>query len=87
MIPDQTDPPSQIVYPTAQTFCPSTFLYFRDLIEYHMRTGKPVTQSSGAILLNPISRPDWQLDNKDVILLEKIGQVSPYPYALLNGEY
>lgn len=41
-----------------------------------MRTGKPVTQSSGAILLNPISRPDWQLDNKDVILLEKIGQVS-----------
>ncbi|VDM32423.1 unnamed protein product [Hydatigera taeniaeformis] len=45
-----------------------------DLIEYHMRTGKPVTQSSGAILLNPISRPDWQLDNKDVILLEKIGQ-------------
>lgn len=49
---------------------------FRDLIEYHMRTGKPVTQSSGAVLLNPISRPDWQLDNRDVILLEKIGQVS-----------
>ncbi|VDD82476.1 unnamed protein product [Mesocestoides corti] len=45
-----------------------------DLIEYHMRTGKPVTQSSGALLFNPISRPDWQLDNKDVILLEKIGQ-------------
>lgn len=67
---------------------------FRDLIEYHVRTGKPVTQSSGAILLNPISRPDWQLDNRDVILLEKIGQVSflyahsfnfymsfPYPLA------
>ncbi|KAH9278330.1 Tyrosine-protein kinase Fer [Echinococcus granulosus] len=50
------------------------FPTLRDLIEYHMRTGKPVTQSSGAILLNPISRPDWQLDNKDVILLEKIGQ-------------
>ncbi|VDK37756.1 unnamed protein product [Taenia asiatica] len=50
------------------------FPTLRDLIEYHMRTGKPVTHSSGAILLNPISRPDWQLDNKDVILLEKIGQ-------------
>ncbi|KAL5107085.1 Tyrosine-protein kinase Fer [Taenia crassiceps] len=50
------------------------FPTLRDLIEYHMRTGKPVTQSSGAILLNPISRPDWQLDNNDVILLEKIGQ-------------
>uniref|UniRef100_A0A5K3F9M9 Tyrosine-protein kinase n=1 Tax=Mesocestoides corti TaxID=53468 RepID=A0A5K3F9M9_MESCO len=50
------------------------FPTLRDLIEYHMRTGKPVTQSSGALLFNPISRPDWQLDNKDVILLEKIGQ-------------
>ncbi|KAM3178651.1 hypothetical protein ACTXT7_002139 [Hymenolepis weldensis] len=50
------------------------FPTLRDLIEYHVRTGKPVTQSSGAILLNPISRPDWQLDNRDVILLEKIGQ-------------
>ncbi|KAM7533767.1 hypothetical protein Aperf_G00000113258 [Anoplocephala perfoliata] len=50
------------------------FPTLRDLIEYHMRTGKPITQSSGAVLLNPISRPDWQLDNRDVILLEKIGQ-------------
>ncbi|KAL7056041.1 hypothetical protein AAHC03_021197 [Spirometra sp. Aus1] len=50
------------------------FPTIRDLVEYHMRTGKPVTAGSGALLLNPIARPDWQLDNADVQLLEKIGQ-------------
>ncbi|VDL91938.1 unnamed protein product [Schistocephalus solidus] len=51
------------------------FPTIRDLVEFHMRTGKPVTAGSGALLLNPIARPDWQLDNADVQLLEKIGQV------------
>lgn len=50
------------------------FPTIRDLVEFHMRTGKPVTAGSGALLLNPIARPDWQLDNADVQLLEKIGQ-------------
>ncbi|CAI2733285.1 unnamed protein product [Schistosoma spindalis] len=39
-----------------------------------MKTQTPVTAKSGACLITPISRPDWELDNRDVQLLQKIGQ-------------
>jgi len=35
-----------------------------------------VTSRSGAILKTPILRERWELNNDDVILLEKIGRVS-----------
>ncbi|KAH8857334.1 Tyrosine-protein kinase Fer [Schistosoma japonicum] len=50
------------------------FPTIRELIEYHMKTQTPVTAKSGACLITPISRPDWELDNRDVQLLQKIGQ-------------
>ncbi|CAH8551471.1 unnamed protein product [Schistosoma turkestanicum] len=50
------------------------FSTIRELIEYHMKTQTPVTAKSGACLVTPISRPDWELDNRDVQLLQKIGQ-------------
>ncbi|TPP58937.1 Tyrosine-protein kinase [Fasciola gigantica] len=46
----------------------------RELLEYHMQTQTPVTAKSGACLITPITRPDWELDNKDVQLVQKIGQ-------------
>ncbi|CAH8867463.1 unnamed protein product, partial [Trichobilharzia szidati] len=50
------------------------FSTIRELVEYHMKTQTPVTAKSGACLITPISRPDWELDNRDVQLLQKIGQ-------------
>ncbi|CAH8598590.1 unnamed protein product [Schistosoma mattheei] len=50
------------------------FSTVRELVEYHMKTQTPVTAKSGACLITPISRPDWELDNRDVQLLQKIGQ-------------
>lgn len=35
-----------------------------------------MTSRSGAILKTPILRERWELNNDDVILLEKIGRVS-----------
>ncbi|KAF6767802.1 hypothetical protein AHF37_07292, partial [Paragonimus kellicotti] len=50
------------------------FPTIRELLEYHMLSQTPVTAKSGACLTTPIMRPDWELDNKDVQLLQKIGQ-------------
>lgn len=50
------------------------FPTIRELLEYHMQTQTPVTVKSGACLITPITRPDWELDNKDVQLVQKIGQ-------------
>nr|CAH8867750.1 unnamed protein product [Trichobilharzia regenti] len=48
------------------------FSTIRELVEYHMKTQTPVTAKSGACLITPISRPDWELDNRDVKLLQKL---------------
>ncbi|TGZ65068.1 hypothetical protein CRM22_006043 [Opisthorchis felineus] len=50
------------------------FPSIRELLEYHILTGTPVTAKSGACLITPVTRPDWELDNKDVQLVQKIGQ-------------
>ncbi|CAL8067999.1 unnamed protein product [Calicophoron daubneyi] len=50
------------------------FPTIRELVEHHMLTQTPVTAKSGACLITPITRPDWELDNKDVHLVQKIGQ-------------
>lgn len=38
----------------------------------------PITARSGAILKRPILRERWELNNDDVILLDKIGRVCDY---------
>ncbi|XP_066248419.1 tyrosine-protein kinase Fer isoform X2 [Euwallacea similis] len=50
------------------------FPTIRDLIIYQFNSGLPVTQRSGAILHKPIPRERWELNNDDVILLDKIGK-------------
>ncbi|XP_048522923.1 tyrosine-protein kinase Fer isoform X2 [Dendroctonus ponderosae] len=50
------------------------FPTIRDLIIYQFNSGLPVTQRSGAILHKPIPRERWELNNDDVILLDKIGR-------------
>ncbi|XP_030767595.1 tyrosine-protein kinase Fer isoform X2 [Sitophilus oryzae] len=50
------------------------FPSIRDLILYQFNSGLPVTQRSGAILYKPIPRERWELNNDDVILLDKIGR-------------
>jgi len=53
-----------------------TFPSIQELIRHQWLSGLPVTSRSGAILKTPILRERWELNNDDVILLEKIGRVS-----------
>ncbi|XP_043676986.1 tyrosine-protein kinase Fer isoform X2 [Vespula pensylvanica] len=51
-----------------------TFPSIQELIRHQWMSGLPVTSRSGAILKTPILRERWELNNDDVILLEKIGR-------------
>ncbi|KAG7213771.1 hypothetical protein KM043_002993 [Ampulex compressa] len=51
-----------------------TFPSIQELIRHQWLSGLPVTSRSGAILKTPILRERWELNNDDVILLEKIGR-------------
>ncbi|XP_067209784.1 tyrosine-protein kinase Fer isoform X2 [Linepithema humile] len=51
-----------------------TFPSIPELIRHQWLSGLPVTSRSGAILKTPILRERWELNNDDVILLEKIGR-------------
>ncbi|XP_034933840.1 tyrosine-protein kinase Fer isoform X2 [Chelonus insularis] len=51
-----------------------TFPSIPELIMHQWKSGLPVTSRSGAILKTPILRERWELNNDDVILLEKIGR-------------
>lgn len=46
----------------------------RELIVHQHRSGLPVTGRSGAVLVRPIIRERWELNNDDVTLLDKIGR-------------
>ncbi|XP_044263147.1 tyrosine-protein kinase Fer isoform X1 [Tribolium madens] len=50
------------------------FPSIRDLILYQYTSGLPVTGRSGALLYKPIPRERWELNNDDVVLLDKIGR-------------
>ncbi|XP_018576399.1 tyrosine-protein kinase Fer isoform X2 [Anoplophora glabripennis] len=50
------------------------FPSIRELILYQFNSGLPVTSRSGAILYKPIPRERWELNNDDVVLLDKIGR-------------
>ncbi|CAH2006302.1 unnamed protein product, partial [Acanthoscelides obtectus] len=50
------------------------FPSIRELILYQYTSGLPVTSRSGAILYKPIPRERWELNNDDVVLLDKIGR-------------
>ncbi|KAG5898585.1 hypothetical protein JTB14_016597 [Gonioctena quinquepunctata] len=50
------------------------FPSIRELILYQVNSGLPVTGRSGAILHKPIPRERWELNNDDVILVDKIGR-------------
>ncbi|XP_066594620.1 tyrosine-protein kinase Fer isoform X1 [Prorops nasuta] len=51
-----------------------SFPSIQELIKHQWMSGLPVTSRSGAILKTPIFRERWELNNDDVILLEKIGR-------------
>lgn len=59
-----------------------SFCSIQELIMFQYQSGQPVTSRSGAILKTPIPRERWELNNDDVILLEKIGRVS-YAFLIL----
>ncbi|CAB4056342.1 FER [Lepeophtheirus salmonis] len=46
----------------------------QELIIHQFHSGTSVTSRSGAILKTPVLREDWELNNDDVELLEKIGR-------------
>lgn len=54
-----------------------SFPTIQELITYQYQCALPVTSRSGAILRQPIPRERWELNNDDVLLLEKIGRVRP----------
>ncbi|KAK6617552.1 hypothetical protein RUM44_005140 [Polyplax serrata] len=51
-----------------------SFPTIQELILYQYKSGLPITSRSGAILKKPILREVWELNNDDVILLDKIGR-------------
>ncbi|XP_072393549.1 tyrosine-protein kinase Fer isoform X2 [Diabrotica undecimpunctata] len=50
------------------------FPSIRELILYQYNSELPVTSRSGAILRNPVPRETWELNNDNVVLLDKIGK-------------
>lgn len=53
-----------------------SFQSIQELIIHQYQSEAPVTSRSGAILKKPILRETWELNNDDVILIDKIGRVS-----------
>ncbi|XP_012268401.1 tyrosine-protein kinase Fer isoform X3 [Athalia rosae] len=51
-----------------------SFPSIQELILHQWQSGLPVTSRSGAVLQTPILRERWELNNDDVILLDKIGR-------------
>ncbi|XP_046737131.1 tyrosine-protein kinase Fer isoform X4 [Diprion similis] len=51
-----------------------SFPSIQELIIHQWQSGLPVTSRSGAILRTPILRERWELNNDDVVLLDKIGR-------------
>lgn len=47
-----------------------------ELIAWQRTSGVPVTARSGALLRRAVPRENWELNNDDVQLLDKIGRVS-----------
>lgn len=47
-----------------------------ELIAWQRNSGVPVTARSGALLRRAVPRENWELNNDDVQLLDKIGRVS-----------
>ncbi|XP_046682518.1 tyrosine-protein kinase Fer isoform X6 [Homalodisca vitripennis] len=50
------------------------FPTIQELILYQHQSGLPVTSRSGAVLRQPIAREVWELNNDDLLLLDKIGR-------------
>jgi len=48
----------------------------QELIINQHRSGQPVTNKSQAILRNAIVKENWELKNDDILLGDKIGNVS-----------
>ena len=46
------------------------------LIRYQEQNNIPVTKKSKVFLYSPVLRGSWELNNSDIITLEKIGNVS-----------
>ncbi|XP_046418972.1 tyrosine-protein kinase Fer isoform X2 [Neodiprion fabricii] len=51
-----------------------SFPSIQELIVHQWQSGLPVTSRSGAILRTPILRERWELNNDDVVLIDKIGR-------------
>ena len=52
----------------------AAFSRIADLLKYHVETKTPVTQRSGVVLVNPISKHDkWLIQHENVMMGTKIG--------------
>jgi len=47
----------------------------KELVDHYIGVQMPVTNRSGAVIKKPIKRENWELNNDDVQLIEKIGRV------------
>ncbi|VDO60950.1 unnamed protein product [Haemonchus placei] len=45
-----------------------------DMIEYYVREQKPVTESTGAVLITPIPKQDWEFKHEWIELGQKLGE-------------
>ena len=51
-----------------------------ELVRHQWKSVEPVTNKSQTILANPIVRESWELNNDDVVLETKIGNVCLFYY-------
>ncbi|KAK5978740.1 Non-specific protein-tyrosine kinase [Trichostrongylus colubriformis] len=45
-----------------------------DMIEYYVREQKPVTESTGAVLITPVPKQDWEFKHEWIELGQKLGE-------------
>jgi len=55
----------------------------KELVDHYMKEKLPVTNRSGAVIKKPVKRENWELNNDDVQLIEKIGRVCATHFSQL----
>lgn len=60
----------------AWKFESDSYATIQELIVAHMKSASPITKKSGALIKQPIVREPWELNNDDIELGQKLGNVS-----------
>ena len=45
-----------------------------DLVNYHIKTRKPLTAKSGVVLMTPVRHQEWELRHESITMSKKLGE-------------